>query len=151
MVCVQHGDWLSSLSWVTRRMTDACLSFSAAYVALHVRRRWFIVMSRVTDAFSQHRHTSTSGRYQLLSNLFFQFQTPVYCRAMLCFAGVRWLTGWLTVTFVYWVETAKYSAIVWNTNRKLYPSFRTVAFSVTLNDVGFKVTIFFTHQIARKR
>ena len=64
---------------------------------------------------------------------------------MLCvnaaYAVVRFLAGWvaecLFVTFVYCVETAKDTAIVvieYYTNRKLYPSFRMVLFSMTLND-----------------
>ena len=59
-----------------------------------------------------------------------------------CYAAVQWLTGCLSVTFVYCVETAKDTAIG---NRKPYPGFRIVPFSMTLSDpeFNFKVVILF--------
>jgi len=39
------------------------------------------------------------------------------------------VAGWMFVTFVYCVKMAKYSTVVANVNRKLYPSFQMVPFS----------------------
>ena len=55
-----------------------------------------------------------------------------------CYAAVQWLTGCLSVTFVYCVETAKDTAIG---NRKPYPGFRIVPFSMTLSDPEFNVKV----------
>ena len=67
------------------------------------------------------------------------------CRAMLCISATYAVVRYLSVTFVYCVETAKDTAI-WNANRKPHPSSRIVPFfqwpSVTSN-ADFKVTILF--------
>jgi len=52
-----------------------------------------------------------------------------FCRATLCisaaYAVKRQLDGWVSVTFVYCVETAEiWPYRLWNANRKPYPAFK---------------------------
>jgi len=73
----------------------------------------FLLFFPVSLLFSQDRPEGLI-EFRKLSQWSVQFRPPAilehFCRAMLCisppYAVVRWLSGWVSVTFVYCVETA---------------------------------------------
>jgi len=86
-------------------------------------------------------HSVHSLNQQLLSKSFIRYVHLIFFpRDAICtsaaYAVVRWLAGWLSRSCIVSKQLKIWTRLLWNANRKPYPSFRIriVPFSMTLSD-----------------